>query len=191
MLVSQIIGYAVPVTERPPAILTWRNLHLADAMVCEELNARLAERPGCSLTEHDLLAWLAAAPQHRLRMADLAARLRVSPGGLTRIIDRLADRGWVERHRPEGNRREVYVILTRTGTAARRAAQVVYTQVIEQTVAPLLGERDLLALGSITRKLLTGLRPGQPCQIPLPPGGTEEPPRSADKKSGQNTKIIS
>jgi DNA-binding MarR family transcriptional regulator len=180
----------VPVAEPSPAILTWRNLHLADAMVCEELHARLAERPGCSLTEHDLLAWLAAAPQHRLRMADLAARLRISPGGLTRIIDRLTDRGWVERHRPEGNRREVYVTLTRAGAAARRAAQVVYSQVIERTVAPLLGEDDLLALGSITHKLLTGLQPGQPCQTPLPPGGTREPPRHADKKSGRNTKIL-
>ena len=55
----------------PPAVLTiWRNLHLADAMICEELNARLAARVGCSLVEHDLLAWVFAAPSQRLRMAD-------------------------------------------------------------------------------------------------------------------------
>jgi MarR family len=78
---------------QPPAILTWRNLHLADTAVCDALNARLAEKAGCSLVEHDLLAWLAAAPGKRLRMLDLATHLRVTPGGLTRIIDRLVDRG--------------------------------------------------------------------------------------------------
>src|SRR6266511_1371892 len=85
--------------DRPPVILTWRNLHLADAVVCDKLNARLAGGAGCSLVEHDLLAWLAAAPGKRLRMLDLATRLRVTAGGLTRIIDRLVERGWIERDR--------------------------------------------------------------------------------------------
>ena len=57
----------------PPTVLTiWRNLHLADATICQELNARLTARVGCSLTEHDVLAWVSAAPSQRLRMADLA-----------------------------------------------------------------------------------------------------------------------
>jgi DNA-binding MarR family transcriptional regulator len=140
------------------AILTWRNLHLADAAVCDELNARLAEGAGCSLLEHDLLAWLAAAPGKRLRMLDLATCLRVTPGGLTRIIDRLVARGWIERDRPADNRREVYATLTRAGTAALRTARVVYSRVIEETFACHLDEHDLLALGTITHKLLD--RPG-------------------------------
>jgi len=156
------------VTEPSPAILTWRNLHLADAVLCEELGARLAERPGCSLTEHDLLAWLAAAPGHRLRMLDLAGRLRVSPGGLTRIIDRLAARGWVERHRPEDNRREVYVTLTSPGKTARRTAQLTYSQVIENSVATLLDEQELATLGQISHKLLSGLQPTHEGPCPLP-----------------------
>lgn len=155
-------------TEPSPALLTWRNLHLADAAVCEELGARLAEHPGCSLTEHDLLAWLAAAPGHRLRMLDLAGRLAVSPGGLTRIIDRLARRGWVERHRPEDNRREVYVTLTSPGKTARCTAQLIYSQVIGNTVAALLDEQELAALGQISHKLVNGLRPDYAGPCPLP-----------------------
>lgn len=141
-----------------PAILTWRNLHLADAAVCDELNARLAEKAGCSLLEHDLLAWLAAAPGKRLRMLDLATRLRVTAGGLTRIIDRLVERGWIERDRPVDNRREVYATLTRAGTAALRSARVVYSRVIEETFARHLDEQDLLTLGRIAQQLLD--RPG-------------------------------
>jgi DNA-binding MarR family transcriptional regulator len=162
VLARQITKYPRFVTDPSPAILTWRNLHLADAAVCEELGARLAERPGCSLTEHDLLAWLAAAPGHRLRMLDLASRLAVSPGGLTRIIDRLARRGWVARHRPEDNRRGVYVTLTSPGKTARHTAQLVYSQVIANTVATLLDEQELATLAQISHKLLSGLRPALP-----------------------------
>jgi hypothetical protein len=35
-------------------------------------------RVGCSLVEHDLLAWAGAAPSRRLRMAELAGLLRVT-----------------------------------------------------------------------------------------------------------------
>jgi DNA-binding MarR family transcriptional regulator len=146
-------------TKPPPAILTWRSLHLADAVVCDELNARLAEGAGCSLIEHDLLAWLGAAPGKRLRMLDLATRLRVTAGGLTRIIDRLVDRGWIERDRPAENRREVYATLTRAGAAALRTARVIYSRVIEEAFARHFDEQDLVTLDSLAQKLLDRLGP--------------------------------
>jgi DNA-binding MarR family transcriptional regulator len=146
-----------------PAILTWRNLHLADTAVCDALNARLAEKAGCSLIEHDLLAWLAAAPGKRLRMLDLATRLRITPGGLTRIIDRLVDRGWIQRDRPADNRREVYATLTPAGAAAHRTARVVYGRVIQETFARHLDEHDLITLGRIAHKLLDQLGSEQLC----------------------------
>jgi DNA-binding MarR family transcriptional regulator len=146
-----------------PAILTWRNLHLADIAVCDALNTRLAEKAGCSLIEHDLLAWLAAAPGKRLRMVDLATRLRVTPGGLTRIIDRLVDRGWIQRDRPADNRREVYAMLTGSGAAAHRTARAVYSRVIQETFARHLDQQDLMTLGSIAHKLLDRLRSEQLC----------------------------
>jgi DNA-binding MarR family transcriptional regulator len=150
-------------TSPTPAILTWRNLHLADAAVRDALNARLAEKAGCSLIEHDLLAWLTAAPDKRLRMLDLATRLRVTPGGLTRIVDRLVDRGWIERDRPPDNRREVYATLTSAGAAAHRTARLVYSRVIQETFARHLDQQDLMILGSIAHKLLDRLRSEQLC----------------------------
>lgn len=146
-----------------PAILTWRDLHLADAVVCDALDARLAEQAGCSLLEHDLLAWLAAAPGKRLRMLDLATRLRVTPGGLTRIIDRLAERGWIQRDRPADNRREVHATLTRAGAAVLRRARVVYGRVIQETFVRHLDQQDLITLGAIAHRLLDRLRSERLC----------------------------
>jgi DNA-binding MarR family transcriptional regulator len=144
----------------PNALMIWRNLHLADAMICEELDATLAARVGCSLVEHDLLAWVGAAPSRRLRMAELAGLLRVTPGGLTRIVDRTVERGWIQRDRPPGNRREVHAVLTSAGEKLLRAARPHYAAVLQDTIARHLDEDDLTALRSMSQKLLDRLHPG-------------------------------
>jgi len=149
----------------PPTVLTiWRNLHLADAMICQELNARLTARAGCSLTEHDMLAWVSAAPSQRLRMADLAGLLRVTPGGLTRIVDRTVERGWIQRDRPAGNRREVYAVLTSAGRSLLRSARQAYVGALQEMIAGQLAEADLSMLLNVSQKLLDGLNPNdRPC----------------------------
>jgi DNA-binding MarR family transcriptional regulator len=141
------------------ALAIWRNLHLADAMICEELNARLTARVGCSLVEHDALAWVSAAPSQRLRMAELAGLLRVTPGGLTRIIDRTVDRGWIQRDRPAENRREVYAVLTAAGHDLLRSARQTYSRVLKEMISGQLNDGDLSALLGVSQKLMEGLDP--------------------------------
>jgi DNA-binding MarR family transcriptional regulator len=143
----------------PTVLMIWRNLHLADAMICEELNAALTARVGCSLLEHDLLAWVSAAPSQRLRMAELAGLLRVTPGGLTRIVDRAVKRGWIQRDRPAGNRREVHAVLTGAGGAILRAARPHYAAVLRETIAGQFDDGELAALLGLSQRLLDRLHP--------------------------------
>lgn len=143
----------------PTVLMIWRNLHLADAMICEKLNATLAARVGCSLLEHDLLAWLSTAPSQRLRMAELAGLLRVTPGGLTRIVDRTVERGWIQRDRPPGNRREVHAVLTSAGRDTLRAARPHYAAVLQEVIAGQFEEADLTSLLGLSQKLLNSLHP--------------------------------
>jgi DNA-binding MarR family transcriptional regulator len=148
--------YGAPVDTDGRVLRTWRNLVLADDAVRGLLNRRLAAEAGCSLLEHDLLAWLAAAEDCRLRMLDLAARLGVTPGGLTRIVDRLERRDWLTRDRPPENRREVQASLTAAGRAALERAGDVYLRVLRETLGARLDAEDLDALGRIAAKLLAG-----------------------------------
>ncbi len=138
-------------------LLTWRSLDLADSAVRRALNQRLAAEAHCSLLEHDALAWLGAAPGGRLRMLELADRLGVTPGGLTRIIDRLVERGWIKRDRSPANRREVYAMLTPAGHDAMGVARSSYVAVLSGTLGGSLDEDDLSELRRITGKLLDAL----------------------------------
>jgi DNA-binding MarR family transcriptional regulator len=149
-------------------ILTWRSLHFAEREVRRVLDERLAAKAGCSLLEHDLLAWLAAVPGQRLQMLDLADRLGVTRGGLTRIVDRLVERGWLARDRPENNRREVYAHLTPDGQRAVKRARATYLTGLAETLGTHLDKQDLHDLARITTRLLDGLAPGEPGCQPYP-----------------------
>ena len=152
----------------PSVVLTWRSLHLADSTVRRVLDERLTAEAGCSLLEHDLLAWLTAAPQRRLQMLKLADMLGVTRGGLTRIVDRLVERRWIERDRPASNRREVYAVLTSDGQHAVEHAGAVYLSVLKQTVGAHLCKAELDALARITSKVLGALADRYPRFPPHP-----------------------
>ncbi len=77
----------------------------------EELFARYDLTP----QQYNALRLLRAARPETLRTLDLSARLVSRAPDTTRLLDRLADRGLVERHRPAENRREVRVGITAAG----------------------------------------------------------------------------
>lgn len=140
-------------------VLAWRSLHLSDRAILRMLDKRLISDAGCSLIEHDLLAWLQAAAQQRLQMLELADLLDVTRGGLTRIVDRLVQRGWVQRDRPASNRREVHAKLTTEGQRAIERARATYVRLLTETLGTHLDDSELDQLGRITGKLhhaLTG-----------------------------------
>jgi DNA-binding MarR family transcriptional regulator len=101
-------------------------------------------------------------------MLDLAGRLGVTRGGLTRIIDRLVERGWIERDRPGNNRREVYAVLTDQGRQVMADARAVYVRVLGDTLGACLDADDLRELGRISGKLLTALHEGVSCPTGAP-----------------------
>jgi DNA-binding MarR family transcriptional regulator len=147
-------------------VLTWRSLHLADDAVRRILDERLTAEAGCSLLEHDLLAWLTAQPQRRLQMLKLADMLGVTRGGLTRIVDRLVERGWIDRDRPASNRREVYAVLTPDGQHAIEHARAIYLGALQQTLGTHLNKAELDELARITNKLLGAMAEHDPrCQL--------------------------
>lgn len=115
----------------------------------------------CSLSDVDVLNEVHCTPGQRLRMLDLAERLGVTRGGLTRIVDRLVARGWLIRERPAQNRREVFALITDEGRRVLRDARVVYIRVLTETLGAYLDDPalDELAISMTTvRDGLSGSR---------------------------------
>jgi DNA-binding MarR family transcriptional regulator len=70
---------------------------------------------GLNSGEYGVLARLSDAPDHRLRMCDLAEGLHVSPSGLTRRLDGLVREGLVAREQSAEDRRVMMAVLTDKG----------------------------------------------------------------------------
>lgn len=103
--------------QQPP----WRQaathtLH-ASLLIKAELEQRLHEETGMLLADNEALlnAGHADAP---LRMSEIASRLVLSPGGATKVIDRLEKMGYVTRSPDPHDRRATVVEITAAGREA-------------------------------------------------------------------------
>jgi DNA-binding MarR family transcriptional regulator len=100
----------------------WRGLVDVQSDVMAALEAELMERHGLSGGEYGVLVTLSEAPDHRMRMCDLAGRGHLSPSGLTRLVDRLVKEGLVGRRPADDDRRVTMAGLTPQGLARLEAA---------------------------------------------------------------------
>jgi DNA-binding MarR family transcriptional regulator len=95
----------------------WHALIKAQNRVVRRLGAELESEHGLTLPAYEVLAHLSEAADQRLRMSELARHAVLTPSGLTRLIDKLARDGMVERQRCSGDARVVYAVLTPAGLA--------------------------------------------------------------------------
>src|SRR5438045_1020321 len=100
-----------------------RGLSRAHAALARELDAELEAAHGLQLSSYEVLANLAAADHHRLRMRDLAEQVMLSRSGLTRLVDRLAREGLIARECCPSDARGMFAVITPEGLALVRAAR--------------------------------------------------------------------
>jgi DNA-binding MarR family transcriptional regulator len=93
----------------------WGTLTRTHAAITERLQAALAQGDFPPLPWYEVLATLSEAPEQRLKMGELAERLVITRGGLTKLVDRLVRAGLLERTFCETDRRVSYATVTPSG----------------------------------------------------------------------------
>ncbi len=124
----------------------WRDLLTASTRLVSAVEEALAQADLPPLAWYDVLL-----PIHRakraLRMGELAAAvITISRTGLTRLVDRLASAGMLERRPSTTDRRGVEVAITADGVALLRRMWPVYARVIETAFVAHLTPDDARAL---------------------------------------------
>jgi DNA-binding MarR family transcriptional regulator len=123
--------------------------------------------------KHDLsgldlnaLTRLSRSPGRRLRMSDLAVQTSLSTSGVTRLVDRLARGGLVERVASPDDRRATYAVLTPEG--ADRLSKVLpdYLDVIERWFTGLLDPEQRESLIAGLRTIRDAIRPEATARTP-------------------------
>jgi DNA-binding MarR family transcriptional regulator len=142
--------------EERAALQLWASLVRATDIVRASLSAELAPRCGLAPEDIELLTRLSEAPEQRLRMADVSRSLLLSKSGATRLIDRLAERGLVERAACPSDRRVVYASLTSGGREALREAGPALRAGLVAHLGRHLGAHEAEAVRAALDRILTG-----------------------------------
>lgn len=126
----------------------------AHAMIAGELEDELGSAHDLPLLSYEVLAYLAEAPEERLRMQELAARLPLTKSGLSRLADRMEQAGLIQRRACPSDRRGVHACLTDGGRSALEQAGDVHLRVLDDRLAARLGEDELGRLREALEKLV-------------------------------------
>lgn len=131
--------------------------------VASGLSDRLAGQirdHGLALSEFEVLLRLTRSPGGQLRMSDLAAQVNLSSSGLTRLVDRLADRGLLERRACPTDGRGAFAAVTETGEGLLRAVLPGHLALIEEWFTGRVDGARLAALEDGLRAVRAVVRPG-------------------------------
>lgn len=144
----------------------WRLLLQTHATITDRLERELVEECGLPLSWYDVLVQLDAAPGRRLRMQQLVASLLLSKSGISRLVDRMVDAGYIERQTCPTDRRGAFAVLAPAGRAALQRAAPVHMRGIAEHFARHLSDSEAAALRSALERLLVGVGSRQPCGEP-------------------------
>ncbi len=130
-------------------LAAWRGMLYAHAEVTGHLDAQMHAEHGLSLSSYEVLMFLADAPEHRLRMSEIADRVLLSRSGCTRLVDRLVEQGCVTRCADASDGRGLYAQLTEAGLSKVTVARVTHHEGIRRFFLDHLSATDQIALGDI------------------------------------------
>lgn len=104
-----------------------------------KLHREVANAFSLDPAEAETLLRLTRSPDRRMPMAALAREAAFSTGGFTKIADRLAKRGLVERAPCADDRRVVYLGLSGPGAALADELQGLVATIVSKTYIDVLG----------------------------------------------------
>ena len=126
----------------------WRGLVEATTAINADLDADLAEAFGLNQGDYGVLVCLSEAPDHRMRMCDLACQLGLSPSGLTRRLDGLVRDGLVCREPAPDDRRVSFGVLTAKGWSTLKAAAPIHVDGVRRHFLEHLTRGQIQQLGA-------------------------------------------
>ncbi len=137
----------------PEREAAWFGLLAAHAELTRGLDAALSARHGLSLSAYEVLSRLAHAPDHHLRMSELAGRSQLSLSRVSRVIDTLEQRGLAERRSCPTDSRVVHATVTDSGRRLVAEAQDTFFSTIEERFLGRLSCEEVALVGSIFQRL--------------------------------------
>jgi MarR family transcriptional regulator, 2-MHQ and catechol-resistance regulon repressor len=133
--------------------MTFGHLVGAHTTLTRRLSAQLEKEHGLTMSEYEVLFLLSREEDHSMRRIDLSREVRLSPSGITRMLDRLEATGLVRKGSCAKDARVTYAVLTDTGMEKLRACVPDHLAEIERLIGERLSEEEVQSLGKLLGRL--------------------------------------
>jgi DNA-binding MarR family transcriptional regulator len=143
------------VSDKAVAVTAWEALFRAQVSVMRYLNSEFPTGE-LSLNEYDVLFNLSRLPDRRTRIRGLTEHLLVTQPSISRMVDRLASRAFVEKIDDPTDARGVIVHLTDLGYDTFRHVAQGHMRSIHDRVGTSLSDDELRQLTVLCDKLRIG-----------------------------------
>ncbi|HEU0205958.1 MAG TPA: MarR family winged helix-turn-helix transcriptional regulator [Pseudolysinimonas sp.] len=144
-------------SDRSDAVDAWEALYRAQVAVLRQLRAEFPDG-GISITEYDVLFNLSRQPGHALRIRDLNRHLLLTQPSVSRLLDRLAAKGFVVKNGDPDDARGTVVSLTEAGLGEFRRVGARHSRSIAARMSALTLD-ELHQLARLSDKLRAGSPP--------------------------------
>jgi DNA-binding MarR family transcriptional regulator len=149
---------------------TWRSFIVASRLFWDRVERQLQQCAGIPHAYYEILVRLSEAPEHTLRMSQLASTSLSSRSRLSHAVARMEENGWIRRLPFPDDRRGALAQLTEEGMARLEAAAPGHVEEVRSQLFDALSPAQQAALRDISDTLAAHLSP-----TPTWPAAPDEP----------------
>jgi DNA-binding MarR family transcriptional regulator len=132
---------------------SWRAYLDASRLLFDAIDRRLSQQSNLLHPYYEVMVRLSEAPDHTLRMSELAEHSRSSRSRISHAIARMEERGWVARFTSDDDRRGQWARLTDDGTKVLADAAPDHVETVRRVLVDPLTADEFAELGRISAKL--------------------------------------
>lgn len=129
--------------------LSWRAYLRGTLALTTQLDKDLQKHHDLSLSEYEILAQLSEAPDHRLRMSELATFLHYSRSRLSHTVSRMEKAGLVARYSCAEDGRGILAELTKAGRSLLETAAHTHVEGVRRYLVDPATKEDFAAVGRV------------------------------------------
>ena len=132
----------------------WRLFITANVRLLERIEEKFAQAELPTMEWYDVLLTLKEAPDHRLRLSELADKVLLSRSNLTRLVDRLEKASLLYRESCPSDRRGTFAVLSKAGVVMQEKMWAVYAEGIVEYFACHLDDEEMKVLQRVLKRML-------------------------------------
>ena len=143
----------------------WLTLASVTMRLLPALDAQLRRDAGISHFEYQVMAALSEAPEHTLRMSELAVLAEGSLSRLSQVVARLEEKNWVRRTPDPADGRYTLAILTDDGWHKVVATTPGHVNEVRRLVFDPLTKTQTNQLTTIGQRIMRAIDPDDRCLV--------------------------